>query len=271
MKPMIFLPAYNTGNSIHQVLTALSAFKDNVLIVNDGSTDNTLQIIKSSHYKFISLPINKGIGNAIIVGLNYAIQNNYTHFITLDSDGQHDCSYIDKFIEKLVHSDYVLGNRFSDINCIPTPKIASNFLGSIITQKLFNVWVSDISCGFRGFKILKDIANLPFNKYNYVFEQLYYLLNKKSKFIKVDMPAIYPIDTLLCTRKEELLCFLITAIKYCDQPDFLNDLKSIHNNIILNNNFDFIINDIRFFFFVHHENNSYILQTDVSKAIKHYL
>lgn len=123
-KVLIIIPAYNESESIEQVterITAyLSALHDkggfvcDYVIVNDGSTDNTLRICKERKYRYLDLPINLGIGGAVQAGYVYARKNDYDIAVQIDGDGQHDIAYLEELLQPLLSSeaDVVIGSRF---------------------------------------------------------------------------------------------------------------------------------------------------------------
>jgi len=125
LKILIIIPAYNESESIEQVIGKITAyqsvshsaskrFKYDYLIVNDGSTDNTLQICKEQRYQYLDLPINLGIGGAVQAGYVYAYKNDYDIAVQIDGDGQHDITYLDEMLRPLIsgEADVVIGSRF---------------------------------------------------------------------------------------------------------------------------------------------------------------
>lgn len=120
LRILIIIPAYNESENIEQVIGKLSAgqaggvFQYDYLIINDGSTDNTLTICKEQHYHYLDLPINLGIGGAVQAGYAYAYKNDYDIAVQMDGDGQHDIGYLDEMLQPLIsgEADVVIGSRF---------------------------------------------------------------------------------------------------------------------------------------------------------------
>lgn len=120
LRILIIIPAYNESENIEQVIGKLSAGQTDgtcrydYLIVNDGSTDKTLEICKERHYHYLDLPINLGIGGAVQAGYVYAYKNNYDIAVQMDGDGQHDIGYLGEMLQPLIseEADVVIGSRF---------------------------------------------------------------------------------------------------------------------------------------------------------------
>lgn len=270
MKTLIFIPAYNAGKQLAGVLNDLLHLKEHLLIVDDGSTDNTGRIIEEYGIRCITHSKNLGLSAAMRTGIDFAKKNDYTHFITLDADGQHPSILVPKYIDALKEYDLVLANRYFDVDEIPHSKIGSNLLGSIIVKDVFNVIIKDISCGFRGFKINDIVNKLESNDFGFVYEHLFLNLKNKVKFTTVNVPAIYPFDTFLSTRVIELSGFIENVLPFCEKTDTFNKLKDLLNTINQGKDFGFFSSGFEFYGFYIQNHNSYIIQTSISNAKSFY-
>lgn len=119
MKVLIIIPAYNEELNIKSVVNRIVKYKDSskynidYVIINDGSTDNTMEICKKNGYNTINLIQNLGIGGAVQTGYKYALDNNYDVAIQFDGDGQHDENYIDCLVDEINNGyNFVIGSRF---------------------------------------------------------------------------------------------------------------------------------------------------------------
>ena len=119
MKVLVIIPAYNEElnikSTVEKVIAVSKKLNDKIdyVVINDGSTDNTLEICRKNKFNVISLIENLGIGGAVQTGYKYAYQNNYDIAIQFDGDGQHDENYIGKIIEEIKNgNDFVIGSRF---------------------------------------------------------------------------------------------------------------------------------------------------------------
>ncbi len=116
MKKLAIIPAYNEKQSI---IFTVEDIKKNApdfdyVIINDCSTDNTMDICKYNGYNVLNLPINLGIGGAVQTGYLYAYNYGYDIAVQFDGDGQHKAEYLDAMVDCLVENDLdmVIGSRF---------------------------------------------------------------------------------------------------------------------------------------------------------------
>lgn len=161
MKKIIIIPAYNEEESIVKVYKNILNYnkekKENfdVIVINDGSTDNTENLLKTNEIPHITLINNLGIGGAVQTGYKYAYYNGYDIAIQFDGDGQHDTSYLNKLIEPLINekSDMVIGSRFinqksSEFKSSALRRVGINMISffiKLITRKK----IYDTTSGFR--------------------------------------------------------------------------------------------------------------------------
>lgn len=116
MKSIVIIPAYNEEKSI---VKTVSDIKENAkdfdyVIVNDCSTDRTLEICKERNMCVLNLPINLGIGGAVQTGYLYAYKNGYDYAVQFDGDGQHDARYLAEMRDYMESHDVdlLIGSRF---------------------------------------------------------------------------------------------------------------------------------------------------------------
>lgn len=116
MKKLVIIPAYNECGSI---LRAVRDIREHApgfdyVVINDCSTDETLDICRKYHLNHVNLSVNLGIGGAVQTGYIYACQYGYDVAVQFDGDGQHDGSYLEMMAEKLLEtgSDMIIGSRF---------------------------------------------------------------------------------------------------------------------------------------------------------------
>ena len=115
MRCLLIIPAFNEAATIAAVIHNLRAYFDgDVAVVDDGSDDHTGACAKEAGAVVLRHPCNLGIGAAVQTGFLYALSGGYDMVIRQDGDGQHDPSYIPKFIEVLAtdQADIVIGSRF---------------------------------------------------------------------------------------------------------------------------------------------------------------
>lgn len=118
MKKLVIIPAYN---EMENIIATVNDIKENAkdfdyVIINDKSTDDTLEICKQNNLNVVNLSLNLGIGGAVQTGYCYAFENNYDIAVQFDGDGQHDASYLGKMSDYLVENklNMLIGSRFID-------------------------------------------------------------------------------------------------------------------------------------------------------------
>lgn len=149
------MPVFNEEDRVLGVLKDLQKFKNNVVVVDDGSIDSTSQKINKftahrSQFTVLNHRVNLGKGSALKTGCDYAFKNGANAVILMDSDGQHSSKDLPKFVEKLESSKYdlIFGSRNLDL-AIPLVRFLGNKLASIIVNILYGIYISDLISGFR--------------------------------------------------------------------------------------------------------------------------
>ncbi len=116
MKKIVIIPAYNESGSLLQAVKDIEEHAPgfDYLVVNDCSTDGTLELCRKEKLNYVNLSVNLGIGGAVQTGYLYAYQNGYDVAVQFDGDGQHDARYLEQMAEDLerTSSDMVIGSRF---------------------------------------------------------------------------------------------------------------------------------------------------------------
>lgn len=113
MKILAIIPAYNESGNLRAVIEDLRSFGGDLLVVNDGSTDDTAAVAKSLGAQVVSHPFNLGIGGTVQTGLKYAREQGYDLAIQFDGDGQHRADQIPGIVELVARgeADLVIGSR----------------------------------------------------------------------------------------------------------------------------------------------------------------
>lgn len=155
VKVLLIVPAYNEEASIEKTIQSILATKYDYIVINDGSTDSTPQILDKNHYNHIDCISNLGIGGAVQTGYKYAYEMGYDIAIQFDADGQHDIKYLDELIKPIKDgkADLVIGSCFIDKSnkSLRSSKIRSlgiRFLSNYI-KLLSGKRIYDPTSGFR--------------------------------------------------------------------------------------------------------------------------
>src|SRR5262245_55379614 len=110
------VPAWNEEGAIADVVAEILAFDPgiDVVVVDDASADDTVEVARAHGATVLALPFNVGIGGAVQTGFRYARDERYAVAVRLDGDGQHDASELGKLLEPVLagEADFVVGSRF---------------------------------------------------------------------------------------------------------------------------------------------------------------
>ena len=150
----IIIPAYNEAGRIATSIAGIRKFGNaDVVIVNDGSDDDTAGEAKAAGARVIELPFNLGYGAALQTGFKYAIDKGYEFAVQMDADGQHDPLSIEALISPVLKDevDVVIGSRFLDKGNYKAPfvrRMGMYFFG-IITSVVTGRRITDPTSGFQ--------------------------------------------------------------------------------------------------------------------------
>jgi len=150
---LIIVPAWNEAASIGGVIAEIEGalpFVD-VLVVDDGSTDDTAAVARSAGAVAVRLPYNLGVGGAMRLGYKYARDHGYDIAIQVDADGQHDPAYVPKLIDALSGSALVIGARFAGEGDyrVRGPRRWAMTMLSWVLSRLARTKLTDTTSGFR--------------------------------------------------------------------------------------------------------------------------
>lgn len=155
LKSLIIIPAYNEedsiGDIVKRILTNYPSFT--VVVVDDGSSDNTAKIARMAGAKVVSLPQNLGIGGAVQTGYLYAFYHGYDIAVQIDADGQHKPEELPKILKPLIENevDLVLGSRY--VEKTEYKSTFSRRTGMIVLSTLVSLiakqMIKDTTSGFR--------------------------------------------------------------------------------------------------------------------------
>ena len=113
MDKLVVIPVHNEGKKISDLLYNIRHFSDaDILAINDGSTDNSPQILEKFVDEVITHDTMLGYGKSLIDGFNYAFKNKYKYVVTIDADGQHDPRLIPLFFSEISTFDMITGSRY---------------------------------------------------------------------------------------------------------------------------------------------------------------
>jgi glycosyltransferase involved in cell wall biosynthesis len=211
MKIVTIIPAYNEEFAIETVVEGALKHSD-VIVVDDGSTDNTYNLAKNVGVTVIKHDKNKGKGAAIKSGLKEGLKKDYDVFIFIDGDGQHDPDNIPSITSHINGAKLVVGSRFREGNPqnMPIQRRLSNKITTNLIRYVTGYNLTDSQNGFRA--LSRDVANLFVDiKYDdYIYEsEMFYRASKNSIIIEeVAIDCKYGIEKSYVTKWHVLLYIL---------------------------------------------------------------
>ena len=146
----IIIPAHNEQSRISEVIRDAKLYSEDVVVVDDGSSDNTKEVSEKSGAKVLSHIVNMGKGAALKTGCDYAAEKGADTMIVLDADAQHDPHDIPRFIKALEGNDIVFGARKKE-KAMPAVLRFGNWVINTVTKLLFGIDMKDTQSGYRSF------------------------------------------------------------------------------------------------------------------------
>lgn len=201
MKYVVLIPTYNNHSTICDVVSRTIAMVIDVVVVNDGSTDDTLlrleKLQKEKPFTIVSHGTNKGKGCALKTGFAKALEMGYTHVVTIDADGQH----FPEDIPSLLRA----GERFPEAIIVGSRSFGDDNMpeGNVFANKFSNFWFTvqtlqrlpDTQTGFRLYP-LKHVGGLRVltSRYEAELEMLVFSAWQGTKLIPVPVRVYYPVQ-----------------------------------------------------------------------------
>ncbi len=235
----VILPTYNNEKTLLNVIDSILEYTDRLIIINDGSTDSTLELLQSrKELEIISYKQNQGKGYALRRGFIRARELGYKYAVTLDSDAQHKASDLPVFIEKLKEAPnaIIIGARNMTQENVPGKSNFGNRFSNFWFKVNTGITAPDTQSGYRLYPVekLKDIT-FRTKKYEFEVEVLV-----KAAWAGIDILSV-PIDVFYPTKEERITHFrpfqdfsrisalntvlVTTALFYIKPRDFFRSLK----------------------------------------------
>ena len=151
---LIIVPAYNAAQYIPRLMEKLTAYfpPRQILLINDGSTDDSETLLRTLDCHTISYPDNRGKGAALKTGFDFALKGGYDAVITIDADLQHKPDHLHAFVEKYGAADILIGTRTIHPSLMPLDRLLTNNLTSVIISIFGSTRMRDSQSGYRMIK-----------------------------------------------------------------------------------------------------------------------
>jgi len=155
---LIALPVFNEVDTVDRVLDEVAKYGDAILVVNDGSSDGTREILEArSDITVVHHEQNQGYGAALLTAFKYAQENGFEVIVTLDCDGQHEPQRIPRFIKACEGVDIVSGSRYlKQYEGDSEPPAQRRWINKRVTaeiNRLLGFQLTDAFCGFKAYRV----------------------------------------------------------------------------------------------------------------------
>lgn len=196
----LLIPAYNEAKTIQQLVNRCSQYSQQIIIVDDGSTDHTSTILKNSSAMIISHEHNQGKGAALLTGFQKAIEKNYRGVIVLDADGQHDPDDLPRFFDIIHHcaDTFIIGARWIAKKRAPKIRLLANKLSDFFISCAARKRLHDTQSGYRYYpasflkKYIQTSAGL--NRFAFEADILVAAVRERLPVCYVPIVSCYPDD-----------------------------------------------------------------------------
>ncbi len=193
----VVVPCYNAGPRLPEVIKAVSALAEHVIVVDDGSTDGAVATLGEMPVRVIRFPKNRGKGAAMIAGFRAALEiPEVLCAAIVDADGQHDPAEIPALYDAFVQqsADLVIGSRTFEQRHVPWASWLGNTLTRALTARLLKRRLPDTQSGFRlhSRRLLEDIIrNVPDGRYETEMEIVVLAVRGGYTVVSVPIQTIY--------------------------------------------------------------------------------
>ncbi|MDP9253632.1 MAG: glycosyltransferase family 2 protein [Verrucomicrobiota bacterium] len=188
------IPAYQEEKYVGDVVRRTRQQLDHVLVVDDGSNDETATRAREAGAEVIVHPKNRGKGESIKTGLRHWLDRQITWVVILDADGQHRPEEIDRFIHAAMpdSASLVLGNRMNNISSMPLVRRLVNRYMSNTISRVCGQHIPDTQCGFRMLhrQLIQDVLGGT-DRFDYETEMLIVASRKGFRIESVPITTVY--------------------------------------------------------------------------------
>lgn len=191
----VIIPTYNNAATIRQVINDVKQYTQNIIVVNDGCTDDTHSLLMDTGVRVIEYGRNRGKGYALKKGFKAARDLGFDYAITLDADGQHFASDIPSFVNMIRQEpgSLIVGSRNLTEKNMPTINTFANRFSNFWFRLQTGIRLPDTQTGFRLYP-LKRIGGLWWitSRYEAELELLVYAAWRNIRIIPIGIKVYYP-------------------------------------------------------------------------------
>ncbi len=191
MTTAVVIPAHNEGERIGPVIRAAQKHVENIIVVDDGSEDDTARRAEETGATVLRHRVNLGKGAALKTGCEYALQQGAERLVVMDADGQHNPNKIPEFLAALQQHDIALGARTVP-DSMPLVMLVGNKVINQTLSTLYNITITDSQCGYRSFTAAA-YQKIRWEALNYYVEMEMVIKagKKRLKYTQIPIETIY--------------------------------------------------------------------------------
>jgi len=155
---LVVVPAFNEEHTIAEVVREIQTCGYQVLVISDGSSDDTAHIAKKSGARLLDLPINLGVGGALRAGFKYARERGFQAVVQVDADGQHPANEIVSLLNEAndTSSHMVIGSRFLSDKTSMSVGVIRRYVMRILAKSASTATGTTISDATSGFRVIQE-------------------------------------------------------------------------------------------------------------------
>lgn len=201
MRLLVAIPCFNEALTIGKVISSIPKSIQGVsgitvLVVDDGSSDTTVDIAMAHNAEVVRHHVNRGVGMAFHSAINYAVENNFDVMVNIDGDCQFDPADIPKLVTPILNNqaDMVTASRFANRDLkpdMPLVKLVGNYMMSFLISKLCGQEFADVSCGFRAYSREALLQINLHGLFTYTQETFLDMVSKKLRIVETPINVTY--------------------------------------------------------------------------------
>ena len=197
MRSLVALPVFNEASSVDEVLNEVGRYSKEVLVIDDGSSDGTAELLRRrTDLRIVTHDQNRGYGAALQTAFGYAIEHRFDVVVIIDCDGQHEPQRIPQFAAACSDADIVSGSRYLEVfpgdNEPPAQRRRINKQITAELNRRLGLRITDAFCGFKAYRV-ESLKKLSLTETGYAMPLQLWVqaVCADLKIIELAVPLIY--------------------------------------------------------------------------------
>jgi len=192
---LLAIPVFNEEPYLRAVLAKARRYSKHILVVDDGSTDRTPEILREEvSVDTLTHPINRGYGRSIADAFEFARRYGYSWLITMDCDEQHEPSHIPRFVDVMVadQADVISGTRYPEGRCVdisvpPDRRRINREVTQLLNRRL-GLGITDAFCGFKAYRV-SALARITVTEPGYAMPMQFWVQAARAGLVIDELPV----------------------------------------------------------------------------------